>query len=224
MIRNMVVLTSLSSLMVIALAGCPHWATRTQVPQGISQASGNQTVDPTSESENPWSRLSYEPLTADKLADIEDITWHFNFRTYDDSTPPEAMWAMFRTPYFKGFRETQGAESTGFDILPGTHEYEWEFADEEPFLDLLEYVRTHPDVLLDGSEWTGPDPHWWHLPDGVDEFFVLSINVPNDTNLYGCAKGIVPGEAVDEDIQYVMDQLALFRDELLLHPIVTPLR
>ena len=103
--------------------------------------------------------------------------------------------------------------------------YAYDFPSTQPFLDLMSYMHDHPDVLFDHSEFEGEPYNWWgsfNLSAGADEYFVFSAGGPNigqPGNALCIAKQVLPGLPVDPDVQYVIDTLRDWRDELLQHPV-----
>jgi hypothetical protein len=143
--------------------------------------------------------------------------WIIRYWTTDNQVPPCDMWATVTHADMTGV----GLIMQGSGQLIGCQgdSYAYDFPSHQPLQDLVEYMDLHPGIFFDHSEFVGADPGKYILPVGTDEYFEFTIRDPHDSDNYFCiAKGIVPGQPVAPEIQYVIDELTVWKNEILLHP------
>ena len=144
--------------------------------------------------------------------------WVIRYWTSDNQVPPCDMWSTVTHADMAGV----GLIMQGSGQLvgcPGSNSYAYDFPSHQPLQDLVEYMDRYPGIFFDHSEFAGADPGKYILPAGTDEFFEFTILDPNDSsNCFCIAKGIVPGQPVAPEIQHVIDELTVWKNEILLHP------
>jgi len=151
------------------------------------------------------------PMPVSLLNDLENVEgWNITIYTFDNSNPPRPMRSTVSSPTVFISHAFGVGSLLG---IPG--EYYCEFPDLTPFTELIVYMRDHPDVFFDYTEFQGG--FWYTLPQGYDEYLRFEIGVEGDQNFYGIAKPLMPSGNPPE-IEYVFDQLHLYRDEILQHP------
>ncbi len=162
----------------------------------------------------------FEPMVVDDLEYLSECTWTFNFRTYNLDQPSCQMWVNISLENVDG--QQQILHGDGYLIECSQQTYSFDFPSHQPFLDIIDYIKIHDVELFNHTEFEGAELGTYNLPDGIDEYFVFSAWGPNlgtPSNELCIVKGIVPGEEVPEEIQYVIDQLKILRDEILQHPV-----
>ena len=154
----------------------------------------------------------WEPMPVEILENISDPdyswSWGISYRRVD----PTILWSEL----------VYEPEDGSLSCTDGVR-YSYVFPSAQAFMDLVDYIAERPDTFFDYSEFEGAPPGEYILPEGCEEHFCFGVRMygrpGDDRHDYCIAKGIVPGEPVPEEIQYVIDELRNLREELLQHPV-----
>jgi hypothetical protein len=97
-----------------------------------------------------------------------------------------------------------------------------DFSSPDPFLEIVDFMTSHPKVFFDHSEFEGVSEGPFRLPEGVDEYFIFGAITERSKDRRVCScivKGIGPGVDAAPEIEHVMDSLRDLRDEIMQHPV-----
>ena len=164
-----------------------------------------------------------EPLPVEYLDEIStvgiDIGWEIIFIGLDRSLPAEEIWLQVV------YNNNSGILKGNADYYAKDESYFWEFESNQPFLNIINYLRVHPDIFFDHSEFSGDPPYQGsYYGDGDPvETFALFVNgnfFDPDYYAYSIGKGTTTGEPAIPEIEFAIELIkSEIMDEVLLHQI-----
>jgi len=218
--------TTYLTLLLLAICLLAGYAcSKTQAPG----PRGNLSQTPAGEGDK--TQLTYKksvkrPLQFDLITNIRDTAssitvWDFTFATFDPDVPSSRMTCTFsyRTkpqPYL-----LSGGDMTGDN---GGRSFNYKFPSPQPFLDIVDYMAAYPEIFFDHSEFAGAPEGRYELPEGTQEYFIFGARtgyIDEDIPIASViVKGITPGQTTAPEVEHVIEQLRILRDELTKHPYV----